>query len=413
MISISQIKTQLHNTPFTALSHPNFRLYFTGQLVSVSGTWMQVVAQGWLVFHLTQSELWLGVVACAAGVPSLLLSPFAGVIVDRLPRRKILIVTQTVQMLLAFILAVLAFTQTVQVWHIVALAFCLGAANMFDAPARQSFIVEMVGREDLPNGIALNSTMVSLARVVGPAAAGLALASWGAGWCFLINGVSFLAVIGSLLAIKVAQPNRAKGQLAPLRQLREGLAFARRHETITPLLLLAAVGSLFVINIMTLLPAFADRALHSPIDGYAALSTAQGGGAVFAGVAFGFLTRRFGRGRVMGTMMLFTCLMMLLVSRVTTTVPAVILMGLAGFGLIFQFVCINTMIQTEVSDELRGRILSLYTLTLFGMAPFGALALGMIAGRIGTPDAMALYAVVSGSLSLVILTRAKKLWRLV
>lgn len=412
MNSIAQIKTQLHNTPFTALSHPNFRLYFVGQLVSVSGTWMQTVAQGWLVFHLTQSELWLGIVACAAGVPALLFSPIAGVIVDRLPRRRILIVTQTVQMLLAFILSALAFTDRVQVWHIVALAFALGVTNMFDAPARQTFIVEMVGREDLANGIALNSMMVNMARVVGPAAAGLALASWGAAWCFFINGLSFLAVLVSLFFITVVHPNRVGRYPSPFRQLREGVAYAQGHEIIAPLLILAAVSSLFVINIITLLPAYSDRVLHSPIDGYAALSTAQGIGAIFSGIFFGALIRWLGRGRALGTMTLFTCVMMIAVAAVNTLIPAVILMGLASFALIFQFICLNTTIQTELSDELRGRVVSLYTLTLFGLAPFGALALGFIAESIGTPAAMALYAVLSAIISVIVLVRAPKLWRL-
>src|SRR5579859_3682164 len=191
----------------SALRHRNFQLYFGGQLVSTSGTWMQTVAQSFLVFELTQSELWLGVVACAAGLPALVLSPFAGVIVERSARRRLLIFTQSAQMILAFILSVLTFTNTVQVWHVVVLALLLGVVNSIDAPARQSFVIDMVGREDLSSGIALNSLMFNLSRVVGPTAAGLALATVGTAWCFFLNGVSFLAVIISLFAMHVTPTN--------------------------------------------------------------------------------------------------------------------------------------------------------------------------------------------------------------
>jgi MFS family permease len=406
MISFAQVKTHFQTTTFSALYHPNFRLYFAGQLVSVSGTWMQTVAQGWLVFHLTRSELWLGVVACAAGVPSLLFSPLAGLIVDRMSRRRILFITQTTQMLLALMLSLLTFADAVQVWHVVVLAFGLGLANTFDAPARQTFIIDMVGRDDLRSGITLNSMMVSSARIFGPTAAGLTLASMGPAWCFFINAASFLAVIISLHYIQAVEIIKCVGEFAPLKQLKEGLRFAGGHATIAPLLLLAAICSIFTLNIITLLPAFADRALHSPIEGYAALSTAQGVGAVIAAVLFGPFAARYGRGRLITLMLIFTPLMMLLASRATDVFSATIFMALASFGLIAQFICVNTMIQTEVTNELRGRIVSLYTLTLFGMAPFGALALGLLAGHMGTPDAMALYAVLGGVLSLAIIFRA-------
>jgi MFS family permease len=403
------LKTQLRSSNFSAFAHPNFRLYFAGQLVSVSGTWMQTVAQGWLVFNLTQSELLLGIIACASGMPALLLSPFAGVIVDRFPRRSLLFVTQSAQMLLAFILSALAFAHVVQVWHVVILAFCLGISNAVDAPARQAFIVDMVGRDELTSGVSMNSLMVNIARIFGPSVAGITLAQFGAAWCFFINGVSFLAVIASLFYIHVTHPQRNSARIAPLQQLREGLRFARRHSRIAPLLLFAAASCLFTINVITLLPAFADKSLHSPIDGYAALATAQGVGAAIAGILFGLAAHRFGRGRVITVTAIFTPGMFLLMSPTNTVGAAVVFLGAASFGLILQFVAINTAIQTEVDDALRGRVVSLYTLTLFGLSPFGALALGIIADTIGTPSAMALYSLLGAALSLMIIARAPQM----
>lgn len=394
-----------------ALRYTNFRLYFFGQIISVSGTWMQAVAQGWLVFHLTQSELWLGIVACAAGLPSLLLSPFAGVVVDRYPRRRILLFTQTAQMLLAFVLAALTFLNMVEVYHVVILAFLLGITNAIDAPSRQSFIVDLVGHEDLTSGIALSSITFNASRVIGPAVAGILLKQIGPAWCFFFNGASFLAVIAMLLIMRVSFTPK-KLTASPLKRLLEGVRFARHHATITPLLLLAATAAIFTVNISTMLPAFADVVLHSPIDGFAALSTAWGIGAVFAAVGVTPLGRRFGRGRVVTTMMVFATAVSLIVTRMTMLTPAITLMAMFGFGIILQFVTVNTLIQSEVPDEFRGRVMSLYTLTWFGLAPFGALTLGAIANAIGTADAMALYTIAGGGISLLIIFRFPQVMRL-
>ncbi len=297
---------------FSALSNANFRLYFAGQLVSTAGTWMQNVAQGFLVVQLIirlthspqVSNLWLGIVACAAGLPLVLLSPVSGVIVERIPRRRIMLVTQTVQMLLAFVLAALAFAGTVQVWHIVLLAFCLGITNAVDQPSRQSFVVEMVGRDELQSGIQLNSILVSSSRVLGPAAAGVALVAVGAPWCFLINGSSFLAVIASLLLMNVPHEIKYSGEGKPsaLKQMREGLAYARTDAVILPLLLLVATVGFFGLPVLQFFAAFAATALKSPDVGYSALSIAQGVGSVVAGGFVGWLGFRLGRGRLVGYM---------------------------------------------------------------------------------------------------------------
>jgi MFS family permease len=396
-----------------AFASRNFRLYFGGQLISLSGTWMQSVAQGYLVFQLTQSELWLGIVACAAGLPSLLLSPLGGVLLDRLPRRTILICTQAAQMLLAFILAALTFSGTVQSWHIMLLAFGLGITNAADAPARQAFVADLVGsKERLNSGIALNAMMFNTARVIGPTLAGFALNQWGPAICFLLNGLSFLGVLGSLFLIHVERFRPPVEQFAPLRQLRDGIQYARRHPTIRPLLLLAVTAALLTSNIVTLLPAFADRVLGSPEEGYAAMGAAIGAGAVVATLLTTRLGKRYGRGRVVLTMIILSMLSELFISRVHVLPVALPLAVVYGFAIILQFVTINTMIQSEVQPEFRGRVLSLYTLVWFGISPFGSLLMGWVAEHIGTPDTLLVCALGGGLVSLLIYRRNPALLRL-
>ncbi len=404
MASIAQVQTA--PAPVRVLSafqYPNFRLYFIGQTISLSGSWMQIVAQGWLVFNLTQNELWLGLVACAAGLPSLLLSPLAGVVVERLPSRKLLLVTQSIQMLLAFALAALAFTNTVAVWHIMLLAFLLGVTNAIDAPARQAIIAELVEREHLPSGIAMNSIIFNLSRVIGPVIAGITLNQVGPAWCFFFNGVSFVAVIFMLYIMRVKSTPRIVQSFAPLKQLKEGLQFARHHQTIAPLLMLAVAAALFTNNISTLLPAFADTVLHSPKEAYASVTTAVGVGAVISGLLMGMLGRRFGRGHVVAAMAVFVAITTFFFSFTTAELPAIIFAGLYGFGIILQFVTVNTLIQSEVPDAFRGRVLSLYTLSWFGIAPFGSLLMGFIASAIGTPPTIAIAAILGGLMSVAVL----------
>jgi MFS family permease len=315
-------------------------------------------------------------------------------------------------MTLALILAALTFTDVVQVWHIVVLAALLGMVNAIDAPSRQTFIADLVGHDKLNSGIALNSIMFNGSRVIGPAVAGAALTSVGPAWCFLLNGLSFLAVIGVMMTISPKPPEQFSGGFHPLLRLKEGLRFSRRHPTIWPLLLLAAIASIFTANVSQLLPAFADTVLNSPKEAYAAMSTATGLGAVLAGILMASVTQRYGRGRVVTVMAVFVLTVVVLVTR-TTSIPAAIgLMGLFGFGIIMEFVTVNTLIQSEVPDAFRGRVMSLYTLTWFGLAPFGALTLGALAQVIGTPDAMLIYALIGGVLSATVLLRAPHVRRL-
>lgn len=412
MTTAVQQNTALRTHTLSALRYPNYRLYFMGQLVSLSGSWMQSIAQGWLVFQLTQNELWLGMVACAAGLPSLLLSPFAGVIVDRVPRRRLLLISQTAQMLLAFTLAALTFAGVVQVYHIILLAFLLGITNAVDAPSRHTIIADLVDHDDLSSGIALNSMIFNSSRIFGPAAAGVLLTQIGPAWCFFFNGVSFLAVIAMLSIMRVAPVAPPNGSLSPLARLKEGLRFSRHHPTIAPILLLAMVASTTISNISTLFPAFADVVLKSPADGYATISMAMGMGAVCAAVAMTTLGRLFGRGRVISVMVVVVPLISLAVSQTNTVPVAAFFIGLLGFGIILQFVTMNTLVQSEVPDEFRGRVMSLYTLSFFGLAPFGALLLGWLANTLGNPTAIGLYSIIGGVVSVWVMLRFPRVRRL-
>jgi MFS family permease len=410
--SIATVRANAEQSILSAFQYPSFRLYFIGQLISVSGTWMQKVAQGWLVFSITQSEIWLGLVACAAGLSSLLLSPFGGVLADRFPRRHLMLFTQSVQMTLAFILATLVLTEAVQVWHIVVLAFFSGMMDAIDAPSRLSIVRDMVGRETLQSAITMNSVMMSSARVIGPVAAGLALIQFGPVWCFFINGASFLFVIGTLCVITVAKSDIVITKDSPLAQLWEGVRFARHHSTIAPLLLLTFSASVFMINTSTLFPAFADLVLNSPKEGYATLSAAHGLGSVIAGLLSAVLFRYVPRGYILTFTIIFTPLMICFGALNTQVIPAAVFIGLSGFGIILMYITLNTLIQTIVPDEFRGRILSLYTISFFGIAPFGALVLGIIASVVGTSTSLIFYALLGAIMSIVVLTRVPAVARL-
>ena len=352
---------------------------------------MQSVAQQVVVYQLTNSELALGLVACAQGLPSLLLTPFAGVIVEQVPRRRILVMTQSLMMILAFILAALQFAGLTQVWHIVVLSLGLGVANALDAPARQAFVVEMVGREQLTSGIVLNAIMFNTGRVIGPALGGIALVQVGPAWCFLLNGASFIAVIASLLLMEVVSIKHAVQNMAFWDTLKEGLAFVSTHHSIRPLLLLSAMNSVFGLTFAVLLPAFADQVLHSPVNGTAALLTAEGIGAVLAGIVVAQANNRGRRGTILFICAILGPLSMILFAVNSSNVPALILAGCAGLFMICQFILMNTLIQVVVPNEFRGRVMSLYTLTFFGLTPFSSLAIGVLAQNLGTPPAILLY----------------------
>ena len=388
---------------FRSLQHRNFQLYFAGQLISVAGTWMQVVAQGWLVYQLSHSELMLGVVGFAAAIPALIISPWAGVVVDRVNKRNLLVGTQSTAMVLAFVLAFLTFTGLVQVWEIVLLAALMGAVNAFDGPARQAFVVEMVGREDLPNAIAINSLMFQAARVIGPALGGVLLATVGTAWCFFINGVSFLAVIVCLRLMRLTPRTQILEIGSPWNDLKRGLHYVLLHRTIFALLTLALIFSVFGISYNTLLPAFVDQVLHADATGYGILNAFIGVGAMIGAFIMARYGERGQRGRWLVWMILAFPFMLLLFAFNTQFILSLGLAAGLGVGFMLVFTSINTLLQTNVDDKMRGRVMGLYTLTFFGFAPFGNLAIGMLAERWGLSLIIGLSAACSFSLAAIVI----------
>ena len=389
-------------SPFAALRHRNYQLYFGGQLVSNAGTWMQVIAQGWLVYQLSHSELTLGIVGFAAAIPSLLVTPWGGVVVDRMPKRRLLMLTQSGAMLLAFTLAALVFAGVVREWHIVLLAAGLGFVNAFDAPARQAFVVEMVGRQDLPNAIALNSLMFNSARVIGPALGGLLLAAVGAAWCFTINGVSFLAVLLGLAVMHLDDRAGAGSAESPLRQMWQGVQYLGGEPVLSGLLLLSLCFSVFGVSYATLLPAFVERVLHQGPAVFGWVTAATGVGAVTGALLIATHRGKLPRGEwLLRASMGFP--LVLAAFSFTSYLPLSLILAFGlGFGFMSQFTMMNTLLQTRVADRLRGRILALYTLTFFGFAPFGNLAVGALSERIGLSHAMSSFALVSLLLAILI-----------
>jgi MFS family permease len=396
---------------FETLRDHNFRVYFIGQLASTSGTWMQITAQGWLVYHLTQSAAWLGIVACAAGLPILLLSPIAGVIVERHSRRQTMMITQTIQMILAFVLAVLVFTHTVQIWHIVVLAVLLGVSNAFDGTVRFAIIADLVEREHLRSAITINAILFNASRVLGPATAGLVLVTFGAGWCFFLNGLSFVPVLISLMLVTVKGLVAPTTTANPRQELAEGLRYARSHHLILPALLLTANAGLLAVSVIYLFPAFAAVVLHSPTNGYTAISIANGFGGVLGGLLMGWFTRRIGLARIIAAMAVLTALSMALFAFTLTIAVSALFAFVLGLAIVVQFIGASTLIQSKVPDAFRGRVLALYNLGFSGLTPFGALTLGLISANIGIVHTFVLTAGVSGILSLSILLRWSNMWK--
>lgn len=373
-----------------ALRHRNFQLFFAGQLISLIGTWMQNVAQSWLVYRLTHSSLLLGAVGFCGQIPVLILAPIGGLVADRWPRRNIVVATQTSSMVLAFILAALTLTHQVQIWHIFLIAACLGLVNAFDIPARQSLIVEMVGREDLQNAIALNSSMFNGARIVGPAIAGLLVAAIGEGWCFLANAVSYVAVIIGLLLMRIARPEQRKHQGSALSNIIEGFRYVQSAKPILSLLFLIGMVSLIGSPYAVLMPIFAGRILHG---GSAALGYLMGAAGVGALCGALLLTTRHGLkglGRWVAMSAGGFGLSLIAFSQSKALLLSEALLIPVGFCMMIQMASTNTLIQSMVPDTLRGRVMSVYSMMFMGMAPVGALLAGVLSNHFGAPATVAL-----------------------
>lgn len=374
-----------------SLKHRNFQLFFSGQLISLVGTWMDTAAEALLVYRLTGSSLLLGTVAFAGQIPISLFAPVGGFVADRFDRRKVVIGTQTASMLLAGALAFLTLTHRVTVKDVIVLAAAMGIVNAFDIPTRQAFLVEMVGREDLMNAIALNSSMFQGARVIGPVIAGIMVYKIGEGWCFFSNSVSYIAVIVGLLLMRIAPKLKQEGgHLPPLEHIREGFRYARNTAPIRALLLLIALVSLVAMPYSVLMPVFAENVLHGTARTYGVLM-----GAVGVGASIGALVLASRRGvNGLGRLVAIACggfgtgLILFSFSRLYWL--SVCLLIPMGFSMMTQTASSNTLIQVMVPDRLRGRIMSVYSMLFMGMAPLGALLYGASAERIGAPHTLAI-----------------------
>jgi MFS family permease len=375
-------------TTLRALRHRNFQLFFSGQLISLTGTWMQSVAQAWLVYSMTKSALLLGTVGFASQIPVFLVAPFGGITADRVNRQRLVIATQTASMILAGILAWLTLTHRVHVWHIFLLAGLLGVVNAFDIPGRQSFLIDMVGKEDLMNAIALNSSMFNGARVIGPAVAGILVARIGEGWCFAANAISYIAVLIGLLLMKVRSVPRISNR-SPIEDIIEGFRWVNRTKIIRSLLLLIGVVSLVGMPYTVLMPVFADKILHGGARGLGILMGATGVGALFGALTLAAKTGIKGLGRWVTITCATLGISLFLFSFSTSFWLSAALLLPCGYSMMLQMACSNTLIQTIVPDHLRGRVMSLYSMMFMGMAPFGAFFGGALANRIGAPMTVA------------------------
>jgi MFS family permease len=374
-----------------ALRHRNFQLFFSGQLISLIGTWMQSVAQSWLVYRLTGSALLLGSVGFASQVPVFLFAPLGGIAADRFNRRHIVIATQVASMLLALILAGFTLSHEIdhRVWLIFVLAALLGIVNAFDIPGRQSFLVDMVGKGDLMNAIALNSSMFNGARVIGPAIAGILVAKIGEGWCFFGNGVSYIAVIIGLLMMRVQIPLRA-AMASPLEHMMEGFRFVNRTEPIRALLLLLGLVSLVGMPYVVLMPIFADQILHGGARGLGILMGATGVGALLGALTLAFREGVKGLGRWVALCCGGFGASLVVFALSHTFWLSVALLLPVGYCMMLQMASSNTLIQVMVPDALRGRVMAVYSMMFMGMAPIGALLGGALAERLGAPITVAI-----------------------
>lgn len=373
-------------TVFRSLKHKNFRLFFMGQSISLVGTWVQSTAMPWLVFDITHSVVWLGVVGFASQIPMFVFSSFAGVLSDRWNRHRILVVTQTLSMLQALLLAILHMTGAIQVWHIVVLSVSLGCINALDIPARQSFMVEMVGsKKDLGNAIALNSTMVNAARLVGPSIAGLLIAAAGEGVCFLLNGLSYIMVIASLLRMTIVPRAMNDTKKRVLHELKEGFVYTFGFAPIRYVILMLGLVSLMGMSYVVLMPAFAKGILHGGPHTFGFLMGAAGLGALVAAVYLASMRGvvRLGRVIPISTGIFGIGLFAFSFSRLFALSAA--FLALAGFGMMLQMASSNTILQTIVDDDKRGRVMSFYAMAFMGTAPFGSLLSGFLAKMLGAP----------------------------
>jgi MFS family permease len=376
-------------TIFRSLRYKNYRLFFTGQSISLIGTWIQRIAIPWVVYRLTGSVLLLGVVGFASQIPTFLLTPFAGVISDKWNRHFILIITQALAMLQSLALTVLFFSERMQIWHIIFLSALLGCINAFDMPVRQAFLVDLIEkREDLGNAIALNSSMVNGARLIGPSVAGIIIAGLNEGICFLINGISYFFVIISLIMIKVKSSKIKSEKIGVLKGLKGGIAYTFGFVPIRSIILLLSLVSLMGMSYAVLMPVFAKEILHGNSHTFGFLMGASGSGALIGAIYMAFRKSILGLDRIipLSTALFGGGIIAFSLSR--HFILSLLIMLLTGFAMIMQLTSSNTILQTIVDDDKRGRVMSFYTMAFIGTAPFGSLLAGGLANKLGAPNTL-------------------------
>jgi len=407
--AVPSLRFNIRDT-FASLKYPNYRLWFFGQLVSLVGTWMQTTAQGFLIFELTRSPAYLGYVGFAAGVPAWLFTLYGGLVADRMPRRTLLVIAQSFMMVLAFGLAGLTFSGLILPWHIVIFAFLLGIANAFDAPARQAFVLETVEREDLTNAIALNSTMFNSAIAIGPAVGGIIYALVGPAWCFTINAVSFIAVIIALLLMKLPVTSPAVQPVSVLAGIKEGVSFVLAHKVVRTIILLLAVVSLFGISFITLVPAWAVKILGGDATTNGWMQSARGVGAFIGALMTAAMGRRHIRGRLVAIgIFIFPLVLLAFAAMRWLPLSLLALVGI-GWGFMVYVNNSNSLVQTQVPDDLRGRVMSIFTLTFFGLMPIGSLLAGLAAEWIGEPWTVATGAGILLLVAVLVFYKIPELW---
>ncbi|MEY2490993.1 MAG: hypothetical protein QOC70_2935 [Verrucomicrobiota bacterium] len=388
---------------FSALKHRNFRLFFSGQLISFTGTWMTTTAQGWLVYQLTGSKSLLGLVAAAASAPMLFFATWGGWVADRYPKRSVIVVTQTCQMVLSLTMAALVWSKLVQPWHIIVLAVLGGITMAFDMPARQSFVIEMTSREDLMNAISLNSSAFNCARIIGPSIAGFLMAQVGIAMCFLLDGLSFIAVIAGLLMMRLPKHTPIQSESSAIGQALEGFRYVWRHPRVLTILSLFAVVGIFGWSYSVLMPAFAHDVLHLGANGYGMLMAGSGVGALAAALTVAsaghILPTRI---MALGGIGIFSAALALFAFNKNIYLGT-LLLAIVGFGIVLYFSTSNTVLQSIVPDEMRGRVMGIWTLIFGGMIPLGSLQAGLMADFLGTPATIATGALICALAAVVTL----------
>jgi len=393
-------------TGLGALAHRNFRLFFVGQGISLIGTWMQNIGEGWLVLTLTNSPFYVGLVSALSSLGVLFFTIYAGIIADRTDKRRTIVIAQVLFMLEAFTVAILVWSHVVQVWQVMLLATLLGVASAFDIPTRQSFLVEMVGKDDLMGAIALNSSLFNAARVIGPAIAGALIGVVGIAWCYFLNGLSYIAVIVGLLMMRLPAFVPRPSESSAWTGFREVWAFVTSDGRMRALVVLTATFSVFGFPYITMMPVFARDVLHRGAGGYGALTSSIGVGAMLGALGVAIGARRIrSRGRLMLTGGAAFGMLLVLFSASRSFGLSLVLLAFAGCAMIINNSLVNTLLQTAVPDGMRGRVMGFYSFMFVGMAPFGAFLVGLVAERYGAPVAVA------GGGSIVALAVAIAAWR--